>query len=343
MIKSLSSLRFVFILFIFLHHSMGYVGGGSMGVAFFFVLGGFCMALGYKEKVLRDEFKYSQYLTRRLIKFYPLHWLCLFAVIILSTLTSIPLTGGGDFSSFLLNFSLLHSWIPIKDVYFSYNSVSWYLANTVFFAIVFPFIFKWILRATNNGRICFAAVLAIAYIATVLFIPSEEWHAILYVSPYIRFTDFVFGIYLALAYELIKETKWSHKIFRNGTINFILIAFIIILLVIESILLGKSRLIAPVYWPLTALVILMTCFSDKSGGLFTVLEKKYLVCLGESSFTFFMIHTIVLKFVKTDVHGAVACYFVLTIFLTFLIDRFILPPIAQWLTKRIQPSMTARS
>lgn len=97
MIKSLSSLRFIFILFIFLHHCRGYVGGGSMGVAFLFVLGGFCMALGYKEKVLRDDFKYSQHLTRRLIKFYPLYWLCLFAVIILAAITSIPVTGGAGF------------------------------------------------------------------------------------------------------------------------------------------------------------------------------------------------------------------------------------------------------
>ena len=343
MIKSLSSLRFTFILFIFLHHCCGYAGGGSMGVAFFFVLGGFCMALGYKEKVLRDNFKYGQYLTRRLIKFYPLHWLCLFAVIILASITSIPVTGGGRFPSFLLNLSLLHSWVPIKEVYFSYNSVSWYLANTIFFAVMFPFIFKWILRATNNGRICFATILAIAYIATVLLIPSEEWHAILYISPYIRLTDFVFGIYLALAYNLIKETQWSQKTFKNGTINMLLIVLSIALLVVESVILGNYQLVAPFYWPLLAIVILTATLSNQSGGLFAVLENKWLVRLGDSSFTFFMIHTIVLKFAKTNILGAVLYYFVLTLLLTYIIDRFILPSITRWLTKRIQPSMTARS
>lgn len=343
MIKSLSSLRFVFILFIFLHHCRGYVGGGSMGVAFFFVLGGFCMALGYKEKVLRDDFKYSQYLTRRLIKFYPLHWLCLFAVIILAAITSIPVTGGGRFSSFLLNFSLLHSWVPIKEVYFSYNSVSWYLANTIFFAVVFPVIFKWILRTTNCGRICFASVLAITYIATVLLIPSEEWHAILYVSPYIRLTDFVFGIYLALAYNKIKETQWSQKTFGNGTINMLLTIIAIALLVVESVILGNYQLVAPLYWPLIAIVIITTTLSNQSGGMFTVLENRWLVRFGDSSFTFFMIHTIVLKFAKIKIPGSVLYCFVLIVLLTFLIDRFILPPITRWLTKKLQPSMTARS
>ncbi len=343
MIKSLSSLRFVFILFIFLHHSRGYVGGGSMGVAFFFVLGGFCMALGYKEKVLRDGFKYGHYLTRRLIKFYPLHWLCLFSVIILAAITSIPVTGAGSFPSFLLNFSLLHSWVPIKDVYFSYNSVSWYLANTIFFAIVFPFIFKWILRAKNNGRICLAAVCAIAYLATVLLIPSEDWHAILYISPYIRLTDFVFGIYLALAYNKIKETQWAQKAFVNGTINMHLTILAIVLLVVESVILGNYQLVAPFYWPLIAIVIITATLSNQSGGLFAVLENKWLERLGDSSFTFFMIHTIVLKFAKTNISGAVLYYFVLTLLLTYIIDRFILSPITRWLTKKLQPSMTARS
>lgn len=44
MIKSLTSLRGIFILFIFFHHCMNlYPGGGSMAVTFFFVLGGFSM------------------------------------------------------------------------------------------------------------------------------------------------------------------------------------------------------------------------------------------------------------------------------------------------------------
>lgn len=63
MIKSLTSLRGIFILFIFFHHCLNiYPGGGSMAVAFFFVLGGFSMTLGYKERVLNSEFSYKQYM-----------------------------------------------------------------------------------------------------------------------------------------------------------------------------------------------------------------------------------------------------------------------------------------
>ncbi len=81
MIKSLTSLRGIFILFIFFHHCLNlYPGGGTMAVSFFFVLGGFSMTIGYKDKVLKSYFSYKDYLSRRYIKFYPLHWLCLLAV-----------------------------------------------------------------------------------------------------------------------------------------------------------------------------------------------------------------------------------------------------------------------
>lgn len=343
MIKSLSSLRFIFIIFIFLHHSRGYVGGGSMGVAFFFVLGGFCMALGYKDKVTKWDYKYSQYLIRRFIKFFPLHWICLFSVIILAVLTSIPVTGGGKISSFLLNLSLLHSWVPIKEVYFSYNSVSWYLANTIFFAAVFPFIFKWINGKTRKGRTFLAVLFMLIYTSIALLIAPEQWHAFLYISPYIRLTDFLFGIYLALGYQSLIETRWSQKVFRNGAINMLLIVFFIGLLVVESVFLGDYQLIAPLYWPLIALIILTATMSNQSGGLFSILENKWFVKLGESSFVFFMIHTIVLKFAKINMQGAIIFYFVLTLILTFIIERFIIPPITQWLTKRNQQSMIARS
>ena len=89
MIKSLTSLRGIFILFIFFHHCLDiYPGGGTMAVTFFFVLSGFSLTLGYKDRVLQPEFCYTQYITRRCIKFYPLHWLCLLSAAIPVFITS---------------------------------------------------------------------------------------------------------------------------------------------------------------------------------------------------------------------------------------------------------------
>ena len=141
MIKSFTSLRGVFIFFIFLHHCMNlYLGGGSMAVTFFFVLGGFVLTLGYKDKVLQPDFSYKQFILRRCIKFYPLHWICLGVALILSVSTM--QFGLKDVPILFLNAALVQTLIPIGKVYFSFNAVSWYLADTMFFALVFPYIFK---------------------------------------------------------------------------------------------------------------------------------------------------------------------------------------------------------
>ena len=262
MIKSLTSLRGIFILFIFFHHCLDlYPGGGSMAVAFFFVLGGFGLTLGYKDRVMSQDFNYRQYLTKRVIKFYPLHWICLLAALPLALLAfsikQLPVLA--------VNAALLQTWIPIKGIYFSFNAVSWYLADTMFFAVVFPFLLKWIVNATAKGKTLIALGIAVIYAVVAVLIPADMHHAILYISPYMRLTDFILGIYLALAYQSIKDkpiTILKSKVFAE-----VFVFALIALLVLESCVLSEDTvLFAPVYWPLVALLILVASLSSGTGG-----------------------------------------------------------------------------
>lgn len=261
MIKSLTSLRGIFILFIFFHHCLDlYDGGGTMAVAFFFVLGGFAMTLGYEKRVRSSEFNYKDYIVRRFIKFYPLHWLCLLAVLPLALWNfnwiAIPV--------FLINAVLLQTWIPVQGIYFSFNSVSWYLANTIFFAALFPFVFRWISGTSTKGKGIIAVFMGIFYILVASLIPEDKHHAVLYISPYIRLMDFVLGIYLAIGYLKIKEITLIKK---NITLCQVITGSLIAILVVESCLLpDDARLFAPVYWiPISAL-ILMVSLTEKTGG-----------------------------------------------------------------------------
>ena len=86
------------------------------------------------------------------------------------------------------------------------------------------------------------------------------------------------------------------------------------------------------------------------GGI--LLENKYLQRLGELSFIIFMIHQIILRYTtlifdkilnfQNDI-VYISITLVLTIVLSHVVDKYILKPITQWLTRRIQPSMTVRS
>ena len=346
MIKSLTSLRGIFILFIFFHHCLTlYPGGGTMAVTFFFVLGGFVMTLGYKDKIASKDFDYKQYLTRRCIKFYPLHLLCILAVMPLAFLSFTWL----DVPKLALNAVLLQTWVPIPEWYFSFNWVSWYLANTMFFAAVFPFVFKCISGASSKGKGLMASLMAIIYVVVAVSIPEEKYHAILYISPYMRLMDFVLGIFLALDYLKLKECPMEK---RNNAVCQIAIVSLIVLLVVESCLLSENAtLFAPVYWIPVALLILIASLSETSWGG-QILQNKWLQRLGELSFTIFMVHQIILRYTTVVFYKIlhfenVIVYVVFTLTMTIVVsvvvDKYILKPITQWLTKRNQPSMTARS
>ena len=136
--KGLMEYRAVFILLIFLFHAGALPIGGTFGVAAFFILSGFCTAQAYRERVADKLFDYKGYLKRRLLKYYPLHWLLLIPAFVSELLTGFTLVKSSLI--LLVNFLLLQSFIPIKEVFFSYNSVSWYLSDTVFFVMIAPFI-----------------------------------------------------------------------------------------------------------------------------------------------------------------------------------------------------------
>ena len=228
MIKELTSLRFVFIMFIFLSHIPLQIYGVSMATSFFFVLGGFGLTLGYKDKVLKFDFNYKQYLTRRLTKFYPLHWICLIAAIPLALIAfnwkQIPV--------FFINAALLQTWFPNVNVYFSFNAVSWYLANTMFFTIVFPFLCRVIVKHRTSSAIFFI----VAYILLVVLTPTEYYHYGFYINPLARTFDFVVGIYTALAFIELSGKEWVANIMRMFTVIYWIP---VVLVILNASLLGK--------------------------------------------------------------------------------------------------------
>lgn len=345
MIKSLTALRGIFILFIFLHHAGVYPGGGSMGVVFFFVLSGFSMTLGYHERVMLRDFNYKQYLTRRAIKFYPLHWITLLANIPLTLMSAlhwwlIPL--------FFVNAALLQTLVPIQQVYFSYNAVSWFLADILFFAVVFPFIFRKLVTMKRKKRaiimtICFVLYLAVAF--TSFHLPESVMKGIIYINPFVRLLDFIFGILVGLDYLAIRDKRDTIKLSKQGGAIVVIIISVIVFLVGESILLReKISLLAPLYWPLTATLILIAALPNSV----KILENKFLLRIGEYSFTIFLIHRLVLRYISklfeidSKLIYVLLCL-VVTVLLSLIVEKYVLKPITQWLTKRNLPSTIARS
>ena len=211
MIETLQSLRFIFVVMIFMSHFAyqdirAFDAGGDCGVAFFFILSGFVVSLGYGSKIREGSFQYGHFLRRRLGKIYPLHLLCLLCFLVVS---------GTDWSlATVLNLFLLQSWVPNPDYYFSCNSVAWFLSSLLFCYLVFPVVYR---RLSAGLTVAVFSVYMLVY----LVVPADRVNAILYVHPLVRFVDFYIGMLLCRWYERgyrLSGSKWMEVLLVIGLI-----------------------------------------------------------------------------------------------------------------------------
>ena len=220
------------------------------------------MSAGYGDKVSRQDFNYHNFLIKRIIRLYPLHIICLFVA------AALALIAGSfsvkDIALLGINALLLQSWIPIRGVYFSFNAVSWCLADLVFFYALFPCLRKAFSKVGLKVSLAFIAVLIVIYLGIATVIPDNLTHPLLYISPLFRLLDFIIGIILYDLYKYISES-WRQK-----KINVSILELVSIIFVSGAILLYPyipDRYVFASYWwfPISCLVVVFA-LSDKLGG-----------------------------------------------------------------------------
>ncbi len=271
MIATLQSLRFVFVMLIFLSHFdyrdiQALDAGGDCGVAFFFLLSGFVLSMGYGRQITDGTFCYRRFMKRRFLKLYPLHLLCLLFFLIVSK----QHLDGAVF----LNVLLLQAWIPSPDYYFSCNSVSWFLSCLFFCYILFPFAYKRV-----SGR--WLTLVLVAYLLVYLLTPYEKVNAILYVHPLVRFVDFYLGMFLCQVFECRKETDIS------PWTELLMVILLLVLLGLYPYVDAKLRN-APLYW--LVLIPLIFVFAQEKGYISQWLKTKPMLFLGSLSMPLFLTH-----------------------------------------------------
>ena len=271
MIGTLQSLRFIFVMMIFMSHFdyrdiRGFDAGGDCGVAFFFILSGFVCSLGYGQQIREGVFHYGDFLWKRLKKLYPLHLLCLLFFLLVSQ-TAIDLKE-------LVNALLLQSWVPDPEWYFSCNKVSWFLSSLLFCYVVFPFFYR------HLSRYLALAVL-LAYAAVCWLIPYNQVNAVLYVFPLVRFVDFYLGMLLCRFYERkagMEACSWMEVL---------LIVFLFVTLAVYPFMDAKLRN-APLFW--LVLLPLILVFAQESGVVSRLLKSRPMLFLGSLTMPLFLTH-----------------------------------------------------
>lgn len=291
MIKPLTSLRFIFAVMVLLHHLMPSVHyffyEGFVGVSFFFILSGFILSHSYKRKFLEVNYSKRDFYYSRIARIYPLHLLTLGISVFF-----VGFTFTFDyFLKFILNFTLLQSFVPFPDFYFSFNAVSWSISDEMFFYLLFPFIIIFINKNKLIPKISISIFVILVLMLNV-FLPESSKHAILYINPFLRIFDFILGIILYDIWEKNKDNVFFQK---KATVFEIMVVLLFLLFYTLSVHIPLGYRYSIYYWPIISLLLFIFAFSK--GFLSKVLSNNIFVVLGNSSFALYMIHLYGIKII----------------------------------------------
>lgn len=299
-IFSLTSLRFFAAAGVFLHH-LGvlnsvdnsvvkvlakYFFSGYVGVTFFYILSGFIISYSFKKHKADGFFDSKDFIFFRVVRIFPVHWLTLvFSFFVFSHLSSV------DFLHLTVLFSnifLLHAFIPLENVYFSYNPVSWSLSCELFFYCCFVFL---VVLKTRVLLFLLAVIISLQFYFIVYPQDYISDHWLFYINPFFRINGFIIGMLLCRLHGS-KPPLLSKNVFSfMEVLSLILLG---VTLYISTNFISDMNLRYDLLF-IPAMAFMVFIFSYDGGVISRILSHRCFVLLGEASFSFYMIHLIVIR------------------------------------------------
>ena len=281
--RAIDSLKGLFILIITLHNTLSVTPlfsnipgtafitlfGGTLGNSMFFILSGFLLCAGYKDRIQQHTIPFRDFLLRRLKKLYPMYLLSNGAALIVE----------------LLRYGV--SAINMKKIVFTalliggpYNSPTWFLfalfaCYIVFFAIYY--------HAKNPTQYLCSIVAAVVVGYTLL--GAELDILFLRASYGTGYMNFFLGCILAEVYPLLskKQHRWLQPLFL------ILVPLLLCLMLANGveIIAGDVRIAFPF-----AICPMILYLALADGPCRRILQLKCLVALGRISSCIFFWHLV---------------------------------------------------
>lgn len=191
---------------------------------------------------------------------------------------------------------------------------------------MFPFIVHLILKYKDNLlRIGIITVVCFVFLLILFSIlPSNlaltRWFV--YFFPVTRIFEFIVGVVLGVIY--LKLQKNFSKVSKtNATLLEIITLIMIIVTVVLSPQFNDNLRYGLVFAPFWSLIIFI--FAFQKGIISTLLKNKILVYLGEISFSFYMVHNLILSYIlflwKPDINMTllICLCFILTLITSSLL------------------------
>ncbi len=301
MIDTLTSLRLIFALMVYLSHlcmideeafSTHIFKEGYVGVSFFFILSGFIIAYNYTDRLTNETCSKKEFWVARIARIYPLHLLTL--VIALFTCGTFAATQPLSWAHLLTSATLTNAYIPRSDFFFALNSPAWSLCCEQLFYLLFPFALPLVKSPRKLVTALSAAILIVIIGSNIT--PENYIKGVWYTNPITRLPDFIVGILLWHAHNKIKEKNISCTVASVIECASILL-FVIFYSCAEEI--PKAYRYSFYYWlPITAIIL---SFSLQKGALSRVLKTKTLIIGGEISYGIYLTQLLVISAIGSHI------------------------------------------
>ncbi|MDN3262827.1 acyltransferase [Streptomyces sp. CSDS2] len=265
---------------------------GAVGVSFFFILSGFVLTWS-----ARPADTVRNFWRRRVVKIFPSHVVTFVAAVVLLSLTGTAIV----FPQTLGNLFLLHAWWPDNSLIETADTVSWSLSVELFFYLSFPLLIK-VINKISPGRLWYLAggvmllILLMPAVAQTILPDTPKfsfmelsWTQIwfVYVFPVVRLLEFLLGMLMG---RIVLTGRWI----RVGVVPPALLG---VAVYVAAIHVGHNPLYN--YAALTAIPLALLVSAAAAAdvkGQWTLPGTRPMVWLGEISFAFYLVHTLVLKF-----------------------------------------------
>lgn len=291
-LHSLTSLRFFAAAAVALMHGFGryqlpVVDLGFVGVTFFFMLSGFVLTWAYTPGKGSASF-----LRNRFAKLFPLSALTLAVAVLL------PVSPNSSPVYFLQSLTFTQAWWP--DAALSFNPVAWSLSAEAFFYLLLPAIVMVLRRFNPRQLVSFIVFLAalqpvlglVLQITVGLDVSAYVAHFFTYYFPPFRLPEFIIGIALALLLKAGYRPSRACQFLAGSTTTL----GVALVLVADLFHLALSWVSSALLLP-AILVLIWSSARRELAGKSRILLDPRLVKLGDRSFSFYMVHYLVLGFV----------------------------------------------
>lgn len=323
--NALTSIKGILALLVFLGHLLPTVGCDALGgvgghcVLFFFVISGYTLSMSYGRRLYCGEVSYSEFISRRLSRIFPIHWVILLLYILFSV-------GNRVLWALPLHVLLLQAFVPFQ--FWDYNGTAWFLSVMLFNYMMFPLYNKAIKLDLRKSILTWLTLLA-TIVGLYYLIPEQYGRVwLFYINPFVRTIDFMLGMIVYEVASSLKEKSCTMRpYFGEG--------FTLAVVIVYYIFVRHLDVSAP--WPLYYIPVVLIVYEFglcSRGFVNRILQNKVLRFSGEVSLAVYMLHRLMIHLgekyaLRQSVSDPayVITTLIVTYFFAWLMTSYVLPSI----------------